>query len=328
MQRVAIIGLGLVGGSMGLALRKAKVSQRAEIVGHDLDPETASEAKRRGAIDKADWNLLSAVEEASLVVIATPVMAAEEILRQIAPVLPENCVVTDTCSTKERVMEWAEECLPSSVNFVGGHPMAGKEQAGIGAADADLFTGCRYCLVPTPQAHKEAVEAVVNLVEMIGAIPHFLDAREHDGLVAGISHLPTLLSAALVSSVSKAPSWREMSILAASGFRDVSRLASSDPEMVRDIILTNQANILRWLDEYTKELGEYRRLVSEDGEELHRQLAQARDVRDRWLAGPSAEPSTGVDVPGVGETVAGMFMGERLARRAFGKRRDERKRSQ
>ena len=324
MKKVTIIGLGLIGGSIGLALKKAKVAG-IELVGHDREPETASAAKRRGAVDKTDWNLLSAVEKASLVIIATPVMAVKEILQQIATVLPEGCVVTDTCSTKERVLEWAREYLPSTVSFVGGHPMAGKESSGIGAAAADLFTGCTYCLVVTPDAHREAVEAVANMVEKIGAIPQFLDAREHDGLVAGISHLPTILSSALVATVSKSPSWREMSVLAASGFRDISRLASSDPEMVKDMCCTNQDNIVRWIDEYIKELGEFRRLVSEGSEELQEQLGQAQQARDEWLVGPSERPSS--EIPGMGEQVAGMFMGQRLARITFGRQRGERKRT-
>lgn len=324
MQRVTIIGLGLIGGSIGLALKKAKVTG-AELVGHDRNQETASAARRRGDVDKTDWNLLSAVERASLVIVATPVMAVKEVFSQIAPALAEGCVVTDTCSTKEQVMEWAAEYLPSTVSFVGGHPMAGKELSGIAAADADLFTGCAYCLVATPDAHADAVGVVASMVKMIGANPYFLGAREHDGLVAGISHLPTLLSSALVATVSKAPSWRDMSMLAAGGFRDVSRLASSDPEIVKDICCTNQDNILRWIDEYIKELGEFRRLVEECGEELEKQLGQAQEARDKWLAGPSEEPI--VEVPGVGEQVAGMFMGERLAQRAFGKTKEDRKRT-
>jgi len=330
MQRVTIIGLGLIGGSVGLALKKALKKAKVtgvELVGHDRDPETATGAKRRGAVDKTDWSLLRAVEKASLVIVATPVMAVKEVFSQIATVLPEGCVVTDTCSTKERVMEWAGEYLPSTVNFVGGHPMAGKELSGIAAADANLFVGCTYCLVVPPDAHKDAVVVVTNMVEMIGATSHFLDAREHDGLVAGISHLPALLSSALVSAVSKAPSWREMSVLAAGGFRDVSRLASSDPEMVNDVFCTNQDNILHWIDEYIKELGEFRRLVSECGEELRKQLGEAQQARDKWLAGPSEQPS--YEMPGVAEQVAeqvaGLFMGERLARRALGTLREERK---
>ncbi len=325
-QKVAIVGLGLIGGSVGLALKKAKVAG-IELVGHDIDPEAASGAKKRGAVDRTDWNLLRAVEKASLVIVATPIMAVKELFSQIAPALSEGCVVTDTCSTKERVMGWAAEHLPSTASFIGGHPMSGKELSGIAAADADLFTGGTYCLVAPPDVHKDAVGVIVNMVQMIGATPRFLDAREHDGLVAGISHLPTLLSSALVSTVSKAPSWREMSILAASGFRDVSRLASSDPEIVNDVFCTNQDNIVRWIDEYMKELGEFRRLVSECGEELREQLGKAQQARDKWLAGPKEESS--FETPGVGEQVteqmAGLFMGERLARRALGMMRDDRR---
>lgn len=161
--------------------------------------------------------------------------------------------------------------------------MAGKETSGVDEADADLFRGCVYCLTPAPEASSQAIQAVVRLVETIGAKPLFIDAEEHDNLVAGVSHLPILLSAAFVSATIKSPSWAEMSKLAARGYRDLSRLASGNPGMSRDICLTNQEQIVYWIGRYIEELGEYRRLIGEDSEELGKAFARAREARERWL---------------------------------------------
>lgn len=280
MRRIAIIGLGLIGGSMGLALKKVA---DLELVGFARRPEVASKALSIGAVDRAEANLLSAVEEANLVIIATPVVAIKEILAQIGERLPQGCIVTDTASTKAQVMGWAEEFLPSSVSFIGGHPMAGKEASGIEAADSALFAGCTYCLVPGRRATAEAINVVEGLVGEIGAKPIFLDASEHDSLVAAISHLPLLLSAALVSATTRSPSWPKMAKLAATGFRDLTRLASGNPEMSRDICLTNREPILHWIDEYIKELEEFRRLVGEGGQEMEQAFIRARQGRERWL---------------------------------------------
>jgi len=280
VRRIAIIGLGLIGGSMGLALKKVA---DLELVGFARRPEVASKALSIGAVDRAEGNLLSAVEEANLVIIATPVVAIKEILAQIGEHLSQGCIVTDTASTKAQVMGWAEEFLPSSVSFIGGHPMAGKEASGIEAADSALFAGCTYCLVPGRRATAEAINVVEGLVGQIGAKPIFLDASEHDSLVAAISHLPLLLSAALVSATTRSPSWPKMAKLAATGFRDLTRLASGNPEMSRDICLTNREPILHWIDEYIKELGEFRRLVGEGGQEMEQAFIRARQGRERWL---------------------------------------------
>ncbi|MEE8471197.1 MAG: prephenate dehydrogenase, partial [Dehalococcoidia bacterium] len=198
--------------------------------------------------------------------------------------LPE-CVVTDIGSTKAEVMRWAGKYLPSSVSFVGGHPMAGKETSGIDEADADLFRGCAYCLTPAPGATQQAMKTLTGLVESIGASPLIIDAELHDNLAAGVSHLPTLLSAAFVSATATSSNWPDMAKLAAGGYRDLSRLASGDPGMNRDICLTNREEIVRWIDRYVEELKRYRRLVAEDSDGLMNALALARQVRERWLSG-------------------------------------------
>lgn len=288
-MRITIIGLGLIGGSVGLALRRAEASY--EVVGFARRPEVASRALELGAVCRTEGSLISAVKDADLVLMATPAMAMREILAEIGGNLREGSIVTDTASTKAKVMDWAEETLPPSVSFIGGHPMAGRESSGIEAADGDLFQGCTYCLIAGRGAAKEARNTVAGLVRQIGATPLFIDASEHDSLVAGISHLPLLMSVALIEATAKSPSWPEMARLATSGFRDLTRLASGDPRMSRDICLTNREPIIHWIDDYIEEMRELRRLVSEGGvkggggesEKLEEAFMRAREEREGWL---------------------------------------------
>jgi prephenate dehydrogenase len=226
---------------------------------------------------------VEAVREADLVIIATPVLTIKEILSQIADYLPHGSIVTDTASTKLQVMEWAKELLPPTVDFIGGHPMAGKETYGIQAAEAKLFQGCIYCLTPAEKASPTSIDQVASMVKGLGATPFFIDAQEHDSLVAGISHLPMLLSAALVSATAKDASWDKMSHLAASGYRDLTRLASGNPQVNAHICLTNKEAILQWVDKFNKELDRYRRLVSSEDSQLAEALAEANKARQEWL---------------------------------------------
>ena len=193
ISRIAIIGLGLIGGSLGLALKQARGAE-LELVGYARRPETRDKAFQRRAVDRVENSLTAAVEQTDLIILATPIMATREVLQQLGNCLSTACIVTDTASTKARVMEWAKEYLPPVVSFVGGHPMAGKELSGIEAAEAALFSRCTYCLTPEETTPPEAIEAVAGLARQVGATPLVIDASEHDNLVAGISHLPFLLS--------------------------------------------------------------------------------------------------------------------------------------
>ena len=279
---VAIIGLGLIGGSIGLALREGKKSGW-EVVGHSRRTETVAKALSIGAIDRAETNVKDAVRQAELVIIATPVLTVKEILSRIAPHLPSGCIVTDTGSTKVQVMKWAEELLPPTVSFIGGHPMAGRETYGIQAAEADLFRGGTYCLTPSEKASPESTDMVIGMTKKLGAIPVFVDAQEHDNLVAGTSHLPMLLSATLVSLTTRNPSWSKMSNLASSGYHDLTRLASGNPEVNSHICLSNQEAIVDWIDKFSQELERYRQLVSQGDKRLEQALAEANKARQEWL---------------------------------------------
>ena len=193
-------------------------------------------------------------------------MAMQHILKELSPYLKEECVVTDTGSTKSRVISWAKDYLHPHVDFVGGHPMAGKEVSGIENADPDLFKGSTYCITPSPSASESAKDLVADVAKKIGAKPLFIDAEKHDDLVAAISHLPMIISSALVSAATESASWEEMSQVASSGFRDTTRLASSDSKMSADIYRTNQKSIKQWIDTFIRELESYKALIR-DGDE-------------------------------------------------------------
>ena len=208
MQRVLIVGLGLIGGSVGLALRRwseeHKVDNRKplEVVGFDPNLDHQRAAEKMGAVDRGAWDLAKAAREADVVVLAMPVAAMREAMTDLAPQLQPGTVVTDTGSTKAQVMAWARDVLPPGVHFVGGHPMAGKTQS-IEGAEADLFAGATWCIAPSVSASEEAVRTVLGLVAAAGAEPYFVDPHEHDAYVAGVSHLPFAISAALMNAVSR-----------------------------------------------------------------------------------------------------------------------------
>lgn len=289
MVQIAIIGMGMIGTSLGMALRNADEQASRlgalHISGFDRERTTLSAARGRLAVDREATSLADAVGEAQIVVLAVPVLALHGLLSELAPLLAPGTVVTDVCSTKAEVMAWARELLPRTVDFVGGHPMAGRERTGPAAADPALLKEAIYCLTVPADARPQAIEAVEALVETAGAKPYYIDPAEHDSYVAGISHLPFLLSAALVDLVSSGGAWREMQTLAASGFRDTTRLASGSPEMHRDICMTNRVALQHWLDRMLQSLSDVReQLDSGDQAAIEALFARAYERREEWLA--------------------------------------------
>jgi prephenate dehydrogenase len=280
--RIAILGLGLIGGSIGLALKQANW-RRAEIIGYARRSETASLALKSGAVDRIELDCRKAVNGADIVIVATPVLVVRDIFELIASELSEGAIVTDTASTKVQVMQWAQELLPTKTNFVGGHPMAGKEVSSIKAATAELFNGCTYCLTPLRGVNPSAIRTVKNMVKAIGANPFVIEAEEHDRLVAGISHLPLLISVALVLATTKNQSWPQMSRLASSGYHDLTRLASGNPEVSAHICLSNQAAIASWIDIFVEELQKLQKLVADGSEDIEQALTIANEARQKWL---------------------------------------------
>jgi prephenate dehydrogenase len=261
MERIAIIGLGLIGGSIGLAIKQSDVGD-VQVAGSARTRGTVQRAKKLGAIDIEAASAAEAVKGARLVIVASPIIAMRAVFEEIAPALAEGAVVTDVASTKGDVSRWAKELLPATAHFVGGHPMAGKETQGIDAADADLFRGKPWVITPSVDASESAVNTVVGLAQLAGAVPMFMDPDEHDSYAAAISHLPLLLSTALFSVAQGSAAWPELAQLASSGFRDTTRLASGSPEMAHDIMISNRDNVLHWLDRFIAELTRYREIVA------------------------------------------------------------------
>ncbi len=292
MQRVLIVGLGLIGGSVGLALRRwseeRKVDGRKplEVTGFDPNLDHQRAAEKLGAIDRGAWDLAKAAREADIVVVATPVTAIKDVLEDLVPHLRPGTIVTDTASTKAQVLKWANDVLPPTVHFVGGHPMAGKTQS-IEGADGDLFVGATWCVSPSVTASEDAVRTVLGLIAAAGAEPFFIDPEEHDAFVAGVSHLPFVVSTVLMNAVSRDASWRDMKTLTAGGFRDATRLAAGSPAMHRDILLTNRDSVVRWIDEFTATLSELRATLTAADEAsvasaLDTFFTDARDARAVW----------------------------------------------
>ena len=231
MPRIAIIGTGLIGASIGLGLKASGEIEGLEVAGYDRSSDNLKQAKRMGALDFSARDAQEAVRGAAIVVLATPLLAMRRIMHEIAPALEQGAVVTDTGSTKAEVMEWAAGELPQPVAFVGGHPMAGKTDAGPDSAEAGLFRNARWVIVPATRSAATAVDAVRGMIETLGAKVTFMDAEEHDAYVAAISHLPLMAATALFTLAHGSDAWPELSQLAASGFKDTTRLAGTEPNM-------------------------------------------------------------------------------------------------
>ena len=323
MSKVAIIGTGLIGTSLAMALKQSEL-RGIELVGADYDRTARSGAEKKGAFLRIESRMRPVVQDADMVILATPIMAMRDLMETMAGDLKEGCLVTDVGSSKKVVMEWAEQYLPKSVDFVGGHPMAGKETAGPSAADANLFRGKAYCVVAGPGAQQQAVSEVTTLAEAIGARPFFIGVDEHDSFVAAASHLPFLVSVALMGCTSKSINWEDIAQLASTGYQDITRLASGDAVMHRDICLTNGEPIVAWIDAFIRELYEMRKLlVGEEAakdatheEEIRDMFQQASDARARLLSG-AIRPMTGPDsdraaIPSFSDQMSEVFLGSKV----------------
>ena len=279
-SRVTIVAPGLLGGSLALAFRQHGLA--GTVVGVARRQETIDEGLERGAFDIGTLNGADGVRGANLLVIGAPVRATIEILSALAPSLPENCLVTDLGSTKRVVMDEALRILGPG-RFVGGHPMAGSHESGIAAARAGLFEDARYLLTHDGQTAFEHLEKMEQLARAIGARPLWLDAEDHDALVARISHLPHVAACALVEC---AEDYTRSGIsalsLAAAGFRDTTRIAAGHPAMWSDICLTNKGPLIESLDSFVEALAGLRqRIVEGDEAALSEWLTAAGMMRRR-----------------------------------------------
>ncbi len=281
-RKVVIFGAGLIGGSFALALRKAGAA--GEVVGFGRSTATLEQARQLGILDRIGADVAQEVRDADIVLIATPVAQMADIFMRIAPHLGARTLVTDGGSTKSDIVAAARAHLGDKISqFIPAHPIAGAEKSGAGAAMADLYQGKKVVLTPLPENSKESVARVRLAWELCGANVDELAPERHDEVFAAVSHLPHLLSFALVHDLAQRDNRDQLLSFAASGFRDFTRIAASSPEMWRDISLANREALLQEVKRYADELYVvYQALENNDAAKLEEIFSLAREIRSRW----------------------------------------------
>ena len=281
-RKVVIFGVGLIGGSFSLALRKAGAV--GEVVGFGRSMATLEQAKQLGILDRIGKDEAGEVRDADIVLLATPVGQMADILARIAPYVGSNTLLTDGGSTKSDVVVAVRAKLGSKASqFIPAHPIAGAEKSGAAAALPDLYVGKKVVLTPLPENSKESVARIRKAWELCGAVVSELTAAQHDTVFAAVSHLPHLLSFALVHDLAQRDNRDQLLSFAASGFRDFTRIAASSPEMWRDISLANREALLLEVKRYADELYVvYQALQNNDAAKLEEIFSLAREVRSAW----------------------------------------------
>lgn len=284
INKLVIFGVGLIGGSFALALRKASAVR--EIVGVGRTAENLAEALRLGVIDRIAVDAASAVQAADLVLLAVPVGQMAAVMASISPHLSAQTVVTDAGSTKCDVVALAHQHLPGHLaRFVPAHPIAGAEKSGAAAASAELYRGRNVVITPMPEIDSAAVRTVRAMWEACGATVREMTPQAHDKVFAAVSHLPHLLAFALVEDVASRSNSEELFSYAASGFRDFTRIAGSSPEMWRDICMANRTALLKELEVYQAQLDRLHAMLEQaDGAALEQVFSHASAARNKWIS--------------------------------------------
>jgi len=283
IKHLVVIGTGLIGGSLALALKQAGLVERVTGVGRSRD--NLELAKKRGIVDDWTHDISAAVADADVVLIAVPMAAYESVLAAMAASLPATAIVTDAGSTKQSAVAAAQKLLPDISRFVPAHPIAGTEQSGAGAAFSELFEHHLCILTPDKNTGEPALQLVRAMWESVGSKVVCMTPAKHDDFLAAVSHLPHLAAFALVNAVRKqGNAQHEPFEFAAGGFRDFTRIASSSPEMWRDIVLCNREAVMHQLDALQDELETMKlALQHADGKQLLDDFRSAKQARDAWL---------------------------------------------
>jgi prephenate dehydrogenase len=288
-QKVTLVGVGLLGGSIGLALRQRKLAAR--VVGCVRRASAGAECEKAGAVDRADTDLVRAVGGADLVILCTPLSQMSSLTTAMLPALKRGALITDVGSVKGSVVAELEPLVAGTgAQFIGSHPMAGAEKTGVLNARADLFEGAVCVVTPTNSSKPELVSRLEEFWKAIGGVPLRLPADLHDDLVSRSSHLPHVVAAELANYVLSPVHPKEQAMLCANGFRDTTRIASGSPEMWRDICLANRRNLTRVLGVFIEDLQEFQHaLDNEDVKTIEEFFAKAKERRDGWC-GQGASP--------------------------------------
>lgn len=284
IKKLVIFGVGLIGGSLALSLRQAGYCQN--IVGCSRNAGHLQKAVDFSVIDSFTLDPQAAVCDADMVLLAVPMGAMGKLLQQIKPALPADAILTDAGSTKGSVVAEVEQVFGKDfTRFVPGHPIAGREQSGVEAAIPDLYVNRRVILTPLPQTDPDAVAAVEAMWKVTGAVLESMPVELHDRVLAATSHLPHVLAFSLVDTLLNLPMREDIFRYAAGGFRDFTRIASSDPVMWRDICLTNKTAIVEMIGKLQADLSEFVALMEQqDGDALYERMSRAKQARDSYIA--------------------------------------------
>ena len=283
-KKITIVGVGLLGGSIGLAVRQRRLA--GEIAGFVRRVASVKDCEKAGAVDYATTDLLAAVSNADLVILCTPLAQMCSLAEQILPALKRGAIVTDVGSVKAGVVRELESLIQNAgAHFVGSHPMAGGEKMGVLAARADLYSNSVCVVTPTKKSNAVTVRKLEMFWQALGARTLRLDAAKHDLLVSRSSHLPHVVAATLANLVLHPTNPKSHVGLCATGFRDTTRIASGSPEMWRDIALANRKNVSRSVDAFAAELKKFQSALKRNDEKaVEKFFAAAKQRRDNWCA--------------------------------------------
>ena len=283
VDTIAIIGVGLIGGSIGMAAKARGLARR--VIGIGRDQRKLHRAVELAAIDSYTTDLLGGAAEADLVFVCTPVMAVVPVIQAIGGVLKEGAIVTDVGSTKTEITHGADAALPPGRSFVGGHPMAGSEADGVESALPYLFLGATYVITPTPATDVRALNTLVHFAESIGCQVILMSPEEHDASAAIISHLPHVISAAILRQAQEEQDQTgKVFELAAGSFRDMTRVSSSPPEIWVDICMSSKKAITNAIKHFEEILEEVRQQIEAgDARAIEKLFVEARQLRERWI---------------------------------------------
>jgi len=289
-QQITLVGVGLLGGSLGLSVRKRRLASR--VIGFVRRQASVAECEQAGACDKAGMDLEASINGSDLIILCTPLAQMHELAERMLPAIKREAVITDVGSVKGSVVNELEPLFArAGAYFVGSHPMAGAEKTGVGAANAELFQNAVCAVTPTGATNADALQRVEDFWRSVGALPIRMSAEKHDDLVSRSSHLPHVVAAELANYVLSPVHPKEQATLCANGFRDTTRIASGSPEMWRDICLANRVNLARVLGVFIEDLQEFQiALNNGDTKAVEEFFSQAKERRDKWCGGAGSSP--------------------------------------
>lgn len=280
METVTIIGMGLIGGSLGMAIKNKGIAKK--VIGVSRNAEHLKEALAKEALDEFTHDPIEASKDADLVFICTPISTIVPMIKTISTTVKKGCIITDVGSSKSNIVAEAENSVPPEVFFVGGHPMAGSERSGIKAATKYLLEGANYILSKTEKTSEKALKKLADFIEKLDVELSIMSPEKHDHAVAAISHMPLAVAVALVNAIDSMGKDKEACLkLASSGFRDTTRIASGNVEMGKDMFSTNGKMTLEMIEVFKKSLGQLEELIKKgDTAGMTSELERAKDLRD------------------------------------------------